>query len=233
MCEKPFSWIEHAAEASIFKGVDAAVLRRFLGIATHSRVRDEQIIFVRGDTSTNVYLILEGAVRIGTIAPSGKRIVVEIFQRGSLFGETAAVDGGARSADSAAMGPVEFLTFTGSAFRNLLRTSAPFANNVLVLTMDRLRRTYSLLEDASLRSLEQRLAKQILYLVKLGTTGDEAVRLKIRMHQDELADLLGVTTRSIINVLNKWRADELVGFDGRAAQLTIFDMDRFRALLDE
>jgi CRP-like cAMP-binding protein len=51
------------------------------------------------------------------------------------------------------------------------------------------------------------------------------------MHQEDLADLLGATSRSIITILNKWRAEGLARFDGRSAQLTITDVERFRALV--
>ncbi len=201
--------------------------------ATRISVRDAQTVFARGDTASLVYLILSGAVRISTLAASGKRITVEIFQRDALFGEIAVIDGGARTADATAMGPTELAGIPAATFREVLSSSAALANNQLRLLTARLRRTYSLLEDASLRSVELRLAKQVLYLVKLGATGEGNVRVQARMHQDDLADLLGVTTRSIINVLNKWRAEDLVNFDGRMAQLTILDIDRFHALTEE
>lgn len=227
-------WVERAGEAALFRGVEPGELARLLGSATRANLADEHTIFSRGDPSNSIYLILAGAVRISTLASSGKRIVVEIFQRGDVFGEIAAIDAGLRTADASAMGPVELLTISGGAFRETIESSAKLANNLLRMVIDRLRRTYSLLEDASLRSLEQRLVKQVLYLARLGTSGGETkVRLQSRMHQDDLADLLGVTTRSIINVLNKWRSDGLVTFDGRTAQLTIVDMQRFRDLLEE
>jgi CRP-like cAMP-binding protein len=216
--------------APAFQGMTEQETAFLEGASQRLALRDDQTIFSRGDAATSVYLTLSGAVRISTLAPSGKRIVVEIFKANELFGEIAGIDGGARTADATAMGPVELLAIPVTAFRDVLKKSPELANNILQTTIERLRRTYSLLEDASLRPVELRLAKQILYLVKFGAHGSATIRLQVRMQQDELADLLGVTTRSIINVLNKWRADELVQFDGRTAQVTILDMERFRAL---
>jgi CRP-like cAMP-binding protein len=219
--------------APAFRNVAAADLARLAASATALSLRDAQSIFARGDEAGRVYLILSGTVRISTLAPTGKRIVVEIFKRGELFGEIAAIDGGHRTADATAMGPTDILAIPVSAFREIMRSSAPLANNLLRMANQRLRRTYSLLEDASLHPIEMRLAKQVLYLVRLGTTGDVRLRLRVRMNQDELADLLGITARSVITVLNKWRGDGLVEFDGRTAQLTIIDLARFRALVGE
>ncbi len=233
MSDKTAVWVARAHATPSFTGMAEADLARLMAAATYVPYRKNQIIFARGSPAESVYLILAGAVRISTLAASGKKVTVEIFQHDELFGEIAAIDGGVRTADAAAIEPVELLKMPATTFRSVLVGSAALANLLLRLTTARLRHTYALLEDASLRTVELRLARQVLYLTKLGVIGEARVRLQVRLHQDELADLLGITTRSIINVLNKWRIDGLVTFDGRTAQLTILDIDRFRALTEE
>ena len=147
-----------------------------------------------------------------------------------MFGEVAAIDGAPRTADAAAMGPTKLAIFPAGAFRKVLERSPAFALNVLRLVTGRLRRTYSLFEDASLADLEGRFAKQVLYLMGLGAAGERRVRIYARLILGALADLLGATPRSIITILNKWRAEKLADFDGRTAQLTILDLERLTAL---
>lgn len=233
MANSTASWIAQASAAPAFGGLAPGDLARLLAPATPLQLPRARAVFTRGEPAGSVYLVLSGTVSISTLAVSGKRITVEIFQCYDLFGEIAVIDGGVRTADATAMEPVQLLGMPAATFRSVLASSAPLANALLRLVTARLRHTYVLLEDASLRSVELRLAKQVLYLLKLGATGEARVRLQARMHQDELADLLGITTRSIINVLNKWRAEALVSFDGRTAQLTILDMGRFRELAQQ
>jgi CRP-like cAMP-binding protein len=86
----------------------------------------------------------------------------------------------------------------------------------------RLRRTSLLFRDATFESLEVRLAKQVLYLASRdGRRTEQGLQLGGRFRQGDLADLLGATTRSIITILNAWRASGLVAFDAARAQLTI------------
>jgi hypothetical protein len=47
-----------------------------------------------------------------------------------------------------------------------------------------------------------------------------------------LADLLGTTTRSIITILNAWRAFGLVIYDVNRAQLALVDEAGLRGLID-
>jgi CRP-like cAMP-binding protein len=86
----------------------------------------------------------------------------------------------------------------------------------------RLRRTSVLFRDATFETLEVRLAKQILYLARReGRNTEQGRQLAGRLRQGDLADLLGATTRSIITILNSWRADGLVIYDPAQARLTI------------
>jgi CRP/FNR family cyclic AMP-dependent transcriptional regulator len=86
----------------------------------------------------------------------------------------------------------------------------------------RLRRTSVLFRDATFQTLEVRLAKQVLYLARReGRNTEQGRQLAGRLRQGDLADLLGATTRSIITILNSWRADGLVIYDPAQARLTI------------
>ena len=132
--------------------------------------------------------------------------------------------------DHFAMGAARLALIPAEALRDLARESVEFAFALLQTVVSRLRRTYTLFEDASLADPEHRLARQVLYLVGLGATGGNRVRLYFRLRQQDLADLLGTTPRSVITILNKWRYEGLAAFDGRTAQLTILDVDRFAVL---
>jgi CRP-like cAMP-binding protein len=97
----------------------------------------------------------------------------------------------------------------------------------------RLRRTFALFQDATFETLEVRLARQILYLAMLqGRRAEHGVVLGSRLKQPDLADLLGTTTRSIITILNNWRAADIVHYDTERAQLTIRKEELLRTLVE-
>jgi CRP/FNR family transcriptional regulator, cyclic AMP receptor protein len=220
------------ASAVVFSGVPHELLWPLLNASNLVDYRDDAVIFSRGAEAKYVYLVLSGLVRICTMSDSGKRITVEIFKAVELFGELGVIDDKPRSADAIAMGPTKVAVLPGASFRTLMQDSPVFTVNLLRIVTRRLRRTYSLFEDASLSDLEHRLARQVLYLVGLGAVGERRVRLFSRMNQSDLADLLGTTQRSIITILNKWRSDGLAEFDGKTAQLTIVELERFKAMLE-
>ena len=207
-----------------FKGVDPAELDR---IEARSRIiepRDGTQIFAHGAAADAVYAIVagEGHVRIGTIDRSSKGLMIAISGAGDLFGEVAVIDGSTRTADAVAEGRVRLLRINSGVFMEALENNVKLASNLCRIFAGQFRRTSELLLDATFEGLEVRLARQVLYLARReGRRTEQGLQLAGRFRQSDLADLLGATTRSIITILNAWRASGLVIYDPARAQLTI------------
>ncbi len=152
-----------------------------------------------------------GRVRVGAPDNAAKRLMVEVFRAGDVFGEIGVLDGATRSADAVVIGEVKLARIPAAAFLETAQSEPALGLALARLLSMRLRRTFGLLQDATFAPLEVRLARQVLYLLKADSVKtDKGVRLAARFRQGDLADLLGATTRSIISILNAWRASNLV-----------------------
>ena len=81
-------------------------------LATRSRVesyRAGQEIFAKGSPGRTMIAVLQGSVKIVSLSPTGKEVVITIFNGGDIFGEVAVLVGGERSAGAAAMTDCELL----------------------------------------------------------------------------------------------------------------------------
>jgi len=207
-----------------FQGLDAADLDRIEARSRLVEPRDGTEIFAEGDTADAVYAVIGGSghVRIGAIDRHSKGLMIEVFRTGDIFGEIGVIDGSTRSADAVAEGRVRLMRIDGRVFLDAINDNALLGANLCRMFAGRLRRTSILFRDATFESLEVRLARQLLYLGKReGRRTDQGLQLAGRFRQSDLADLLGATTRSIITILNSWRADGLVIYDAARAQLTL------------
>ena len=217
------------ADNMVFRNVAPAIVSRLHHLSRRLYPRDGAEVFVAGDAGDAVYAIAAGPgrIRIG-VERTSKGMMVEIFQAGDLFGEIAVLDGSVRTASAVAEGRVELVRVGATAFLAALAESPALGLNLCRVMAHRLRRTVELAQDATFDSLECRLARQLLYLAKIGgQKGQAGVRIAGRFSQGDLADLLGTTNRSIITVLNSWRARGIVANDVNQATLTIIDEGRF------
>ena len=207
-----------------FRGVDPVELDRLEAAGRIVEPRDGSKVFSEGDEADSVYAVIGGSghVRIGAIDRSSKGLMIEIFGVGDIFGEMGVIDGHTRSADAVVEGRVRLLRLGRKIFLEAINNNAALGANLCIMFAQRLRRTSLLFRDATFESLEVRLAKQVLYLAtRDGRRTEQGLQLGGRFRQGDLADLLGATTRSIITILNSWRANGLVVFDPARAQLTI------------
>lgn len=218
-----------------FAAMAAPDLARLERGAVRLDLRDGATVFQQGDPSDSVYAVIggPGCVRAGVLDRRSKGLMIELLAAGDIFGEIAVIDGAPRTATAVAVGNVRLARIRAASFRDALAHSAPLGEALCGLLARRLRRTFGLLQDATFETLEVRLARQVLYLLdREGRRTAEGMRLGRRLRQGDLADLLGGTTRSIITILNAWRSDGIVAYDGERAILTVRDLGRLRLVVE-
>jgi CRP/FNR family cyclic AMP-dependent transcriptional regulator len=223
------------AAIAVFKDMTDEGLSRLEQGSVILEPRDGAAIFTQGDPADAVYAIVagDGHVRIGAIDPHSKALMVEVFRAGEIFGEIGVIDGGSRTATAIVEGRLQLVKIREAAFRTALANFPMLGEALCRVMAQRLRRTYELFQDAVFEKLEVRLARQVLYLAaREGRLTPQGTRLGHRFRQGDLADLLGATTRSIISILNAWRADGVVIYDTERALLTVTDAGALRSIIE-
>ena len=92
-------------------------------------------IFEAGDEGSEMYVVLEGTVAIGS-----DDVVVDTVTAGGIFGEMALIDDAPRSASAWAETPVRVIAVDRERFHRLVAQTPQFALQVMSLMADRLRR---------------------------------------------------------------------------------------------
>lgn len=154
-----------------------------------------QSIFARGDTGKDVYLVLEGRVRLSVLSSEGRELTFSHAASGEVFGEIAALDGGLRTADATAVTAVRAMTLSHTMLKRLAQTSPPFAEAVVAFLCSRIRETDLQLEGVALHRIEVRLARFLLGMLRQrnGEVKSGREKIDLGMSQGELALLLGAS----------------------------------------
>jgi CRP-like cAMP-binding protein len=223
----------------LFAGLPIPVLDRLIGHGVPLEFggagpHERNVVFRQNDPADAVYAIVGGVgrIRLGVPSASTKRLMVEVLQQGDVFGELGVLESLPRTADAYADGPVQLVRIAAATFLNVISETPMLGANLARLLAGRLRRTFTLFQDASFETVEVRLARQVLYLAeRAGRRTARGVRLAGQLRQGDLADLLGTTTRSIIKVLNAWRGREWVAYDGEKALFVLLNEAALQRLI--
>ncbi len=222
---------DHLARTPLFKGLDAAQraeVARFMREATFA---SGQVIFSRGDPGREVFLVLDGKVRLSVVTVEGRELAFSMAGPGGVFGEIAALDGGTRTAFATATTAVKAACLSHVDFNRLVQSTPPLADAVIRLLCSRLRDADQQLEGVALHRIEVRLARYLIGLLQQRDPQlkQERATLEIGMSQGELALLLGATRPKVNAAL---AALEETGAIKRNDQKVDCDVEELRAIAE-
>jgi CRP/FNR family cyclic AMP-dependent transcriptional regulator len=107
--------LEELGRVPIFSDLSPRQLRRVLKVTEDYVYMDGATIVAQGTTSEQLFVILDGSVRV----VRGGRTVARM-SAGDFFGEISLLDGGPRTASIVADGPVRCLVLLRKEFREIL-----------------------------------------------------------------------------------------------------------------
>ena len=168
-------------------------------------------IFAKGSPGRNMIAVLRGSVKIASLSPTGREIVLNIIYAGEFFGEIAVIDGAERSAGAVAMTECELLLLDRRDVIPLFERHPEICMILMRILCRRLRQTSEQVEDVLFRSLEARLAKTLLQIA--GGTGRLEPRgpaAGFRLSQRELATMAGGSRESVNKQLQVWHRAGLI-----------------------
>jgi CRP-like cAMP-binding protein len=98
--------------------------------------RAGEAIFRAGDRGDNMYVVVEGEVRISA---NGRQL--DLLGPGGVFGEIALIDNGPRSADAVAVTDCRVVPIDENWFKFLVQQTPFFSLQIMRVMADRLRRS--------------------------------------------------------------------------------------------
>jgi CRP-like cAMP-binding protein len=201
--------------SAVLSALDEAETDRLLALARTRTFEPEELVFRKGDPPDALYGVLSGSVRAVTHSGDGKELVLRLMPAGEIVGEVALFDGGPRSASVVANERAELLVIERNAALALLEAQPRMAVKLLGAVSARLRSLTESFEDALFLALPRRLAKKLLELVdQRGRPEAGGVRIDLRLSQEALGSLLGMTRESINKQMRAWQNEGVVRKEG-------------------
>ena len=219
-------------EHFLLRHLPAADVERLAG---YTRVRNfgaNQTVFLKGDPATGMMVVIEGRVRIASISPEGKEVVLNIINPGEVFGEIALIDGVERTAAATAMEETALLVMERRDFLPYLERNPELCLDLLKVMCRRIRVTSEQVEDFSFLDLKRRLAKRLVYLA---AQQDEAPRpgAKAGIHftQQELGAMTGTSRETVNKQLRAWEEEGLIHL--HRGSISVVDRKGLERVIDE
>jgi CRP/FNR family transcriptional regulator, cyclic AMP receptor protein len=192
-------------------------LQAFLSSAGVSRrvveFRRKQRIFSQGDPAATVLYVQEGAVRLSVISAAGKEAVVGMMGPGDFFGEGCLAGQSMRMGSATALVPTRLLIVEKKTMVRMLQEQPALADRFIAYVLARNIRIEEDLIDQLFNSSEKRLARALLLLARYGMEGPPR-RLRVKVSQEILAEMVGTTRPRVNYFMNKFRKLGFIEYNG-------------------
>ncbi len=154
----------------------------------------------------------------------GADLTLAVLGGGDFFGDLGLLDGGPRSASATSMQETETIVLDRADLAAVLQ-SRP--RSAMAVVAQRLRKADEMAAGLAFLDVGGRLAKKLLELAAThGVQRPDGVLLDIRLTQEGLANMVGVTRESVNRHLSLFRRLGLIGEEGQ--RFLILDEEALR-----
>lgn len=215
----------------LFEGLDTAALAAIERASRSKRYGAQEQIIDCDANSIDVFIVVEGRVRVVNYSVSGREIAFDDVVAGGYFGEIAALDGPPRSASVMAVEDTLLLVLPGNVFLQALSRHPDVAFRVMRRLARIVRSADTRIMDLSTLAAQNRVQAEVLRQARMTLTGDDTARITpIPLHSD-IASRVSTTRETVARVMNDLARQGIVKRTKNA--LVITDLDRLEGLVEE
>ena len=124
---EPQAIVELLGKTALFGSLADADRAAIAGRMRRVQFDADQMIFSRGDPGRDIYLVLEGRIRLSILSSDGRELSFAHAGPGSIFGEIATLDGGERTAGATAISRVQAMALPQRAMMELIENNPKVA----------------------------------------------------------------------------------------------------------
>jgi CRP/FNR family cyclic AMP-dependent transcriptional regulator len=206
----PKDYREQLRAGRWYRGLPVELQDRLLAGASLRPLAAEERIFLRGDPPSGLFAVLDGGVRVTSMAAGGKEALLTLIEPPSWFGEIAVFDGLERTHDAIAEGETTVLQVPQSALDTILAAEPRYWRDLALLMAHKLRLLFVVLEEASALPIAVRLARRLLSMAEgYGEWHDRQSRV-VEVKQEQLAAMLSTSRQTANQVLKRLEAKKII-----------------------
>ena len=206
----------------LLEGLDTAALEQLSGALDWRRFEAGQQVITRNAADRDVYLVIAGKVQVVAFSASGRQITYREMGAGEHFGELAAIDGRARSADVIAL-EGSLLAIMGQAtFHELLAHHEALRERMLRGLVAFVREMTDRVFELSTLGVRNRVHAELLRLARRAGVAGNVARICPAPRHGDIASRVSTYREQVTRELSTLTTQGVVAREGNC--LVVLDV---------
>lgn len=183
-----------------------------------------QIIFREGSRPHGIYCLNSGKIKIFKIGIDGREQIVRFVTPGGLLGIRALVGGNEYSAYAETLEDSKLCLINKMTFIKLIDENQGFAHCIMKVLCHLLGDAENKITSLALKPVRERLAETLLVMNNLFHSDPLSENgSKINLSRNDLANIIGTATETVIRLLSEFKDEDLISINGRS--VTLLDIE--------
>jgi CRP-like cAMP-binding protein len=213
-----------AEQLGLFSAMPPVVRREALERTRLLRARKGQAILSKGDSSTDIFFILEGRLQVLLYSATGREVSLRDLDENDMFGEMSGIDGESRSASIIALTDARLLVMSRVDFRTAIEASPDAALWLLRQLTVKIRGLTERVFELSALNVQSRLHCELLRMAARSPTGLE---IRPAPTHAELANRIGTHREAVTREMRALTTQGIIKTGRR--RLEFIDLGRLQA----
>ncbi|HAX92875.1 MAG TPA: Crp/Fnr family transcriptional regulator [Bacteroidales bacterium] len=172
------------------------------------------VLYQEGNRISGFYCIHSGIIKVFKTGFDGKEQIIRFAKAGEIIAYRSVLSNEPACTSAKVIEDCHVCFIPSEILISLIKTNSSFSLELLKLACHELGEANSFITDIAQKTVRERLA-EILLLLMNDFGIDEQNNLKISLTREELANIVGTATESVIRLLSEFKSDKLVELNGR------------------
>lgn len=188
-------------------------------LGTRKMYTKDEMIYNVGSTSEDIYIVLDGRIKIFELSKEGKEVILWFCFPGEIFGLSDALSrqrNGTRDLNAQSCSYVELISIKHDDFLGFLKLNPAVSINVIDILSYRLRELGSVLLNLASDDVTSRVAKLIARLAtRYGKSNAGQIFIDIPLTHQQMADMIGTSRQTVTTVLGSLKRKGILKIEQR------------------
>jgi CRP-like cAMP-binding protein len=176
------------------------------------------IIYHEGSRTNGFYCINSGVVKIFKTGIDGREQIIAFAKKGDIIGFRSILSNELACSSAKVIDDAVLCFVPGETLISLVKTNGNFSMAIMQQTCKELGEANSFITDIAQKTVRERLAEVLLHLKDIFDLDADLV-LQISLTREELANIVGTATESVIRLLSEFKHDKLIDLNGRKIKI--------------
>lgn len=173
-----------------------------------------EILYHEGNRISGFFCIHSGIIKVYKTGFDGKEQIIRFAKAGEIIAYRSVLSNEVACTSAKVIEDTRVCFIPSEILTAFIKTNPAYALELLKLACHELGEANSFITDIAQKTVRERLAEILLLLVNdFGL--DDHNYLRISLTREELANIVGTATESVIRLLSEFKTDRLVELDAR------------------